>query len=366
MKSITFAVLLIIAIVNSVFAQYNTPQYNNPPPQYNNQQPQYNNPPPQYNNAPQQYNNAPQQYNNTPPQYNNAPQQNNNAPQQYNNAPQQYNNAPQQYNNVPQTNGGPNINQPALTEYEKEQAVIQSQMAPPAPQDAQPAQPVQQSQTIPQETQTVAPVQETQAVEQSVPNEEKEGSSHAGTLAITGVAFALIVGVGYKNYRKDSKFKLPEMPVIPGMNNQNEPSSKEVVVEMEVLLSETSDAENYSLAKNRAYKCMVSWTPKQSDEIILRRGDLVCVKECFNDGYTLGRNLSTKFDGVFPTCCLCRPEQNIIGCELVKNGKFTAIPKRVSSKSRQERRARRASRGVSFLSSVPGWNKAGFSSLPQY
>jgi len=319
-----------------------------------------------------------------------------------------------QYNNVPQYNEEPYINQPGLMEYEKEQAIIQGQMAPPAQQtpvpnqqapapvqqvqptqppfqqvqptqppfqQVQPTQPIQQTpvpvqptqpiQTLQevQPTQTVQPTQpiqtEGQNVEQVVQEKKNEGSSHAGTLAITGVAFALIAGVGYKNYRKDSKFKLPELPVIPGITTPKEAVSNEVVVEMEVLLSETSDAE-YSLAKNRAYKCMVSWTPKQSDEIILRRGDLVCVKECFNDGYTLGRNLSTKFDGVFPTCCLCRPEQNIIGSELVKNGKFTAIPKRVTSKNRQERRARRASRGVSFLSSVPGWNKSGFSALPQY
>jgi len=298
------------------------------------------------------------------------------------------------------------------TEYEREQAIIQSEMAPvnpsapqpiqppvaqpvqpPAPQPVQPIQPIQPpvaqpiaqpiaqpvqpvQQEVPQPVQPVQPVEtpqpiakpvETpQPVQESVTEEKKEGSSHAGTLAVTGVAFALIAGVGYKNYKKDSKFKLPELPVIPGINAPKDDTNNEVVVEMEVLLNETSEAENFSLAKNRAYKCMISWTPKQSDEIILRRGDLVCVKECYNDGYTLGRNLSTKFDGIFPTCCLCRSEQNIIGCELVKNGKFTAIPKRVSSKNRKERRARRASRGVSFLSSVPGWNKAGFTSVPQF
>ncbi|ORX60833.1 hypothetical protein BCR36DRAFT_578904 [Piromyces finnis] len=233
-----------------------------------------------------------------------------------------------QYNNEE-----PRLNNPeSIAEYEREEAIIQSQMAP--------------------------------VEQESAESNEKEGSSFTG-VAISGVAFALIVGVGYKNYKKDMKFKLPEIPKIPGLVTAKEANaSNECVVEMEVLLSETSEAENYSLAKNRAYKCMVSWTPKHSDEIILRRGDLVCVKECFNDGYTLGRNLSTKFDGIFPTCCLCRAEQNVIGSELIRNGKFTAIPKRVSSKKCQERRARRASRGVSFLSSVPVWNKAGFASLP--
>lgn len=257
-----------------------------------------------------------------------------------------------------QYNEEPYFNQATMTEYEREQAIIQSQMAP-------------VEETIPEVQQTVPEVQQTvpeiqQPVESAGPDTEKEegGSSYSG-IAITGVAVALIVGVGYKNYKKDMKLKLPEIPKIPGLVTAKEANAtKECVVEMEVLLSETSEAENYSLAKNRAYKCMVSWTPKQSDEIILRRGDLVCVKECFNDGYTLGRNLSTKFDGIFPTCCLCRAEQNVIGSELIRNGKFTAIPKRVTSKKCQERRARRASRGVSFLSSVPGWNKAGFASLP--
>jgi hypothetical protein len=241
-----------------------------------------------------------------------------------------------------QYNEEPHLSQASLEEYEREEAIIHEQMAP----VEEPAQEAQQP------------------VGTAGPNEKEGGSGFSG-IAITGVAVALIIGVGYKNYKKDMKFKLPEIPKIPGLVTAKEANaSNDCVVEMEVLLSETSEAENYSLAKNRAYKCMVSWTPKNSDEIILRRGDLVCVKECFNDGYTLGRNLSTKFDGIFPTCCLCRAEQNVIGSELIRNGKFTAIPKRVSSKKCQERRARRASRGVSFLSSVPVWNKAGFASIP--
>jgi len=226
-------------------------------------------------------------------------------------------------------------------EYEKEQAIIKAQTYHPEP-------------TVPEE---IHPAEE---IESHITTEEESGSSHVGGIALTGVAVALIIGAGYKNHKKDLKFKMPELPAFVTAKEAN--ATKDVAIEMEVLLSETSDAENYSLAKNRAYKCMVAWTPKQADEIILRRGDLVCVKECFNDGYTLGRNLSTKFDGIFPTCCLCRPEQNVIGSELVVNGKFTAIPKRVNSKKCQERRAKRASRGVSFLS-VPGWNKNGFTSI---
>jgi len=251
-----------------------------------------------------------------------------------------------------QYNEEPYINQASIIEYEKEQAVIQSESVPvEAPVEV----PVEVP--IPDEAPKPKP-EELQSLEISESSDGK-GSGFSG-IAITGVAVALIVGVGYKNYKKEMKFKLPEIPKIPGLNGKE---SNDCVVEMEVLLSETSEAENYSLAKNRAYKCMVAWTPKRSDEIILRRGDLVCVKECFNDGYTLGRNLSTKFDGIFPTCCLCRAEQNVIGSELVRNGKFTAIPKRVSSKKCQEKRARRASRGVSFISSVPLWNKNSFTAL---
>jgi hypothetical protein len=326
MNSITFVALFVVSIISSVFAQYGNPAPFNPIGQAN-----------------------PQQVPPVPPV----------QPSQFPSQPVQ----PIQ----------------PVQPVQPIQPQQQSQPVPPAQQPQVPPQPVQPEQqpSVQPPTQKEQPVQPTPPVqpptenplEEAVPGEKKnEGSSHAGTLAVTGVAFALIAGVGYKNYRKDSKFKLPELPVFIGNNTPKEDpnNNKEVVVEMEVLLSESSSAENYSLAKNRAYKCMVSWTPKQSDEIILRRGDLVCVKECFNDGYTLGRNLSTKFDGVFPTCCLCRPEQNIIGSELVKNGKFTAIPKRVTSKGRKERRARRASRGVSFLSSVPGWNKNGFTSVPQF
>jgi len=343
MKSITFVALFVVAIISAVFAQYGNPAPFNPigqanpqqvPPAPPAQQPQFPPQPvqPQFPSQPIQ-----------PPQPIQPIQPVQPQPQQ-----------PQQQPQVPAQPAQP-AQQPQVPP-QPTQPEQQPPVQPPTPSE-KPAQPTEPVQTP------------TESLEQAVPGEKKnEGSSHAGTLAVTGVAFALIAGVGYKNYRKDSKFKLPELPVFTGSNTPKEApnTNKEVVVEMEVLLSESSSAENYSLAKNRAYKCMVSWTPKQSDEIILRRGDLVCVKECFNDGYTLGRNLSTKFDGVFPTCCLCRPEQNIIGGELVKNGKFTAIPKRVTSKSRQERRARRASRGVSFLSSVPGWNKSGFSSVPQF
>jgi len=254
------------------------------------------------------------------------------------------------------------------TEYEKEQAIIKATSY-----HVEPTVPEPETHPIPLNDDIVpagAPNEETPKTEELPPigeDAKTEGSSHYGTIAITGAAVALIAGVGYKSYKKDLKFKIPEIAHIPGLATAKEAkeanTNKDVTIEMEVLLSETSEAENYCLAKNRAYKCMIAWTPKQADEIILRRGDLVCVKECFSDGYTLGRNLSTKFDGIFPTCCLCRPEQNVIGSELIVNGKFSAIPKRVNSKMTHEKRARRASRGVSFLSTVPGWNKNGFTAL---
>jgi len=108
-------------------------------------------------------------------------------------------------------------------------------------------------------------------------------------------------------------------------------------------------SDNYSLAKNRAYKCHFNWTPLNSDEIILRCGDLVCVKESYDDGYSLGRNLYTRYDGIFPTCCLTTPEEKFMGSELIKEGEFQSILKRVSSKKANRNR----STSVSVV--IPTW-----------
>jgi len=355
MKSYIIAALFFVAIINAVFAQYGAqdPDYTNPAlTEYEREQAVIREEMYPQEQQPQTPQNVEQMEGQVQPQYGQAPP------------------SAEYYQREPYEQP---VSQPIAQPIE--QPVAQPVAQPFEQPIAQPVeqqsveQPVEQPTEKPIEQPTEKPMEN--PIEQAANEKTQEqGSSHAGGIALTGVAVALIIGVGYKNYRNESKFKLPELPTIPGLTTpkeaqpQQQGNGNDVVVEMEVLLSETSDAENYSLAKNRAYKCMVSWTPKNSDEIILRRGDLVCVKECFNDGYTLGRNLSTKFDGIFPTCCLCRPEQNIIGIELVKNGKFTAIPKRVTSKTTQERRARRASRGVSFLTSVPGWNKAGFTAVP--
>lgn len=172
-------------------------------------------------------------------------------------------------------------------------------------------------------------------------------------LAVTTIAFAFFVGVGYKNFRKDKV----DINNKENINENNSVKRNSTVIQMETILTESNNTIKCStLTKNRAYKCIVAWDPQQQDEIILHRGDLVCVRECYDDGYTLGRNLSTKFDGVFPTCCLAQSGQKTVeNNEFIKNGKFISIPKRVSSKQNPIKHAKRASRGISI---IPNWTKA--------
>ncbi|KAL6598140.1 hypothetical protein LY90DRAFT_663352 [Neocallimastix californiae] len=106
------------------------------------------------------------------------------------------------------------------------------------------------------------------------------------------------------------------------------------------VVTESVNASNYSLAKNRAYKCHVEWAPLASDELVLSLGDLVCVKESYKDGYSLGYNLYTREDGIFPTCCLALPSENMIGSELVEEGKFVSILKRSTSKRKSKHNKR--------------------------
>jgi len=62
---------------------------------------------------------------------------------------------------------------------------------------------------------------------------------------------------------------------------------------------------------NHAYKATLPWTPKHLDEVKLSVGDIVCIKKCFSDGYSYGRNVTTRIDGVFPTCCLSSMDESI-------------------------------------------------------
>jgi len=62
---------------------------------------------------------------------------------------------------------------------------------------------------------------------------------------------------------------------------------------------------------NKAYKTTLPWNPQHVDEIQLNVGDIVCAKKCYSDGYSYGRNVTTRVEGVFPTCCLSAMEDSI-------------------------------------------------------
>ncbi len=72
-----------------------------------------------------------------------------------------------------------------------------------------------------------------------------------------------------------------------------------------------SNKEVSFLPINHAYKSTLPWSPKHLDEIKLHVGDIVCVKKCFSDGYSYGRNVTTRVEGIFPTSCLSSMEEKI-------------------------------------------------------
>jgi len=72
-----------------------------------------------------------------------------------------------------------------------------------------------------------------------------------------------------------------------------------------------SKKENSFLPINHAYKVTLPWNPKHLDEIKLKVGDIVCIKKCYSDGYSYGRNVTNRVDGIFPTCCLSSMEESI-------------------------------------------------------
>ncbi|KAG4086704.1 hypothetical protein H8356DRAFT_1733663 [Neocallimastix lanati (nom. inval.)] len=227
-----------------------------------------------------------------------------------------------------------------------------------------------------QQTEIPQTSQKAQNATEAIPgSSQKNEGSNATAYLLGGVGFtsvAFIAAFGYKNYRQSAEFNRIRNEFLAGRSNITIPEKAkksntlrrlsrslslsfvnrdDAFINDKPVVSESVNASNYSLTKNRAYKCHVAWTPLVSDEIILRRGDLVCVKESYNDGYSLGRNLSTKFDGIFPTCCLTTQNEQIMGSELVKNGKFVSVLKRSSSKNKVKR-TRRAS---SVSSVLPSW-----------
>jgi len=112
---------------------------------------------------------------------------------------------------------------------------------------------------------------------------------------------------------------------------------------------------NVTLPTNRAYKVVLPWDARCVDEIQLNCGDLVCIKECYQDGYSLGRNLTTRFDGIFPTCCLGNIGSSIDQDEVNKwqSVGMYSLPKRSVAPTKK---AKRASRGISLLA-IPDWSK---------
>jgi len=128
--------------------------------------------------------------------------------------------------------------------------------------------------------------------------------------------------------------------------------STEVIFEDE---AEGAKRLNVTLPTNRAYKVVLPWDARCVDEIQLNCGDLVCIKECYQDGYSLGRNLTTRFDGIFPTCCLDNIGSAINQEEVNKwqaVGMYS-LPKR---SIKPTKKAKRASRGISLLT-MPDWSK---------
>jgi len=208
-----------------------------------------------------------------------------------------------------------------------------------------------------------------------------DNESNTSVYLLGGVGFtsvALIAAFGYKNYRKRSLNIVEDILEKGESNNFKEESiikpgeikrSNTIKrLKRSISLTFTNKNENtihcdkpivsesiytkYTLNKNRAYKCQIAWTPVFDDEIVLRLGDLICVKETYDDGYSLGRNLSTKFYGIFPTCCLSKNNEQIMGSELVKDGTFVSVLKRTSSKNKVINRNRRA---VSTSIVLPSW-----------
>ncbi|ORX80134.1 hypothetical protein BCR32DRAFT_294001 [Anaeromyces robustus] len=84
---------------------------------------------------------------------------------------------------------------------------------------------------------------------------------------------------------------------------------------------------------NHAYKATLPWHPKHLDEIKLKVGDIVCIKKCYSDGYSYGRNVTSRVDGIFPTCCLSTMEESIDQAAIEKwvNSGMTTSKKRTTS-----------------------------------
>ncbi|OUM56263.1 hypothetical protein PIROE2DRAFT_21632 [Piromyces sp. E2] len=156
----------------------------------------------------------------------------------------------------------------------------------------------------------------------------------------------------FNNFREERpRLNFYEDPSIQGTKRNSGSLSTEVIYE-----DSTSDKNlNVVLPTNRAYKVVLPWDARCVDEIQLNIGDLVCIKECYQDGYSLGRNLTTRFDGIFPTCCLDNIGSSVNQAEVSKwqSVGMYSLPKR---SVKPTKKAKRASRGISLLT-IPDWTK---------
>jgi len=227
--------------------------------------------------------------------------------------------------------------------------------------------------------------------------EKKDGSSHTGTIVVSLALVAVAAGgVTYRSKAKKQlgspelfKYKFENNTIYdytpkssslsysfnandfnnfreeqPRLNFYEDPSlyrsnrnsgslSTEVIYE-DASVEETRNF-NIVLPTNRAYKVVLPWDARCVDEIQLNCGDLVCIKECYQDGYSLGRNLTTRFDGIFPTCCLDNIGSSVNQAEVSKwqSVGMYSLPKR---SVKPTKKAKRASRGISLLT-IPDWTK---------
>ncbi|ORX58621.1 hypothetical protein BCR36DRAFT_344092 [Piromyces finnis] len=224
-----------------------------------------------------------------------------------------------------------------------------------------------------------------------------EKSSHSGTITFVGLALVAVAagGVTYRGKAK-KQMKSPELfkykfennaiydftpkdssltysfnpndynlheeqPRINFYEDQSVSRSKRNSgsLSTEVIYEDASTEEtrnfNIILPTNRAYKAVLPWDARCVDEIQLNCGDLVCIKECYQDGYSLGRNLTTRFDGIFPTCCLSNIGSTVNQAEVYKwqTVGMYSLPKR---SVKPTKKAKRASRGISLLT-MPDWTK---------
>jgi len=243
----------------------------------------------------------------------------------------------------------------------------------------------------------IIPISENKAEQEAKKkeNEKKEKTGSTGTVTVVGLALVAVAagGMSYRNKAKKQlnspelfKYKLENNTIydntpkgssltysfnpnefreeqtrinvydsVPYNSKRNSGSiSTEVIFEDDVE-PEYAKRLNVTLPTNRAYKVVLPWDARCVDEIQLNCGDLVCIKECYQDGYSLGRNLTTRFDGIFPTCCLDNIGSPINQQEVAKwqSVGMYSLPKR---SVKPTKKAKRASRGVSLLT-MPDWTK---------